>query len=176
MITYLAHEIFLRPLEQRDLPHVHEWNNSIGMMRYWFEEPYESFDELKELYIKHIHDQSERRFIIANNNVTIGLIELTEIDFIHRKAEFGILIDPQYQGKGYGFEATKKALDHAFGILNLHKIYLLVDERNENAVHLYKKAGFLEEAKLIDEFFVDGAYRAALRMYILSTDHQRAER
>ena len=30
-------------------------------MRYWFEEPYEAFVELSDLYDKHIHDQSERR-------------------------------------------------------------------------------------------------------------------
>ena len=33
-------------------------------MRYWFEEPYEAFVELTDLYDKHIHDQSERRFIV----------------------------------------------------------------------------------------------------------------
>ena len=33
-------------------------------MRYWFQEPYEAFVELSDLYDKHIHDQSERRFVV----------------------------------------------------------------------------------------------------------------
>ena len=159
----------LRPLEKSDLLHVHRWSNSIGMMHYWFEEPYESFDELEELYLKHIHDQSERRFIITNTDQeTIGLVELTEIDFIHRKAEFSILVDPNFQSKGYGMQAIKRLLSHAFKVLNLHKVYLMVDERNEQAISLYEKAGFIREATLIDEFFVDGSYRPVIRMYILT--------
>lgn len=162
--------INLRALEETDLPIVHSWNNSFKMMRYWFEEPYESFGELKDLYQKHIHDQSERRFIIetAKHN-TLGLVELREIDYIHRNAEYGILIDPKHQGLGYALPATQKVLNYAFNVLNLHKIYLHVDQRNVKAAHIYEKAGFLKEAVLIDESFSEGAYHSVLRMYILQT-------
>ena len=34
------------------------------LCRIGFEEPYEAFVELQDLYDKHIHDQSERRFIV----------------------------------------------------------------------------------------------------------------
>ncbi len=34
-------------------------------MSYWFEEPYEAFVELQDLYDEHIHDQGERRFIVG---------------------------------------------------------------------------------------------------------------
>ena len=69
--------IKLRALEKEDLPIVHGWNNSISMMRSWFEEPYESFGELEELYKKHIHDHSERRFIVEDGKQKIiGLVEL----------------------------------------------------------------------------------------------------
>lgn len=54
----------LRPLEREDLNFVHQLDNNASVMRYWFEEPYEAFVELCDLYDKHIHDQSERRFII----------------------------------------------------------------------------------------------------------------
>ena len=52
-------------------------------MHYWFEEPYEAFVELSELYDKHIHDQMERRFIIVDDNTKIGLVELVDINPIH---------------------------------------------------------------------------------------------
>ena len=57
-------DVTLRPLERSDLHFVHVLNNNRSVMGYWFEEPYESFVELEELYRKHIHDQSERRFIV----------------------------------------------------------------------------------------------------------------
>ncbi|MDI9228904.1 hypothetical protein QMZ20_23365, partial [Serratia bockelmannii] len=59
----------LRPLERDDLSFVHQMDNNASVMRYWFEEPYEAFVELSDLYDKHIHDQSERRFIIERDAV-----------------------------------------------------------------------------------------------------------
>ena len=55
-----AHSVKLRPLEREDLRYVHQLDNNASVMRYWFEEPYEAFVELSDLYDKHIHDQSER--------------------------------------------------------------------------------------------------------------------
>ena len=37
-----AHSVKLRPLEREDLRYVHQLDNNASVMRYWFEEPYES--------------------------------------------------------------------------------------------------------------------------------------
>ncbi len=55
-------------------------------------------------------------------------------------------------------------MGYAFAVLNMHKIYLVVDKENEKAVHVYKKVGFMVEGELLDEFFVDGNYHNAIRM------------
>lgn len=156
--------IQLRPLERKDLKFVHQLDNNANVMRYWFEEPYEAFVELVDLYDKHIHDQTERRFIIQSQAKPIGLVELMEINHIHRNAEFQIIIDPAYQGKGYASKATKLAMEYAFNILNLYKLYLLVDQENEKAIHIYSKLGFVKEGLLHHEFFVNGEYRDVIRM------------
>ncbi|ECI2704720.1 spermidine acetyltransferase, partial [Salmonella enterica] len=52
------YNVRLRPLEREDLRFVHQLDNNASVMRYWFEEPYEAFVELSDLYDKHIHDQS----------------------------------------------------------------------------------------------------------------------
>ncbi|MDN7451349.1 hypothetical protein QZM03_28895, partial [Burkholderia multivorans] len=44
-----THTLALRPLERQDLRFVHELNNDAKIMRYWFEEPYETFAELSQL-------------------------------------------------------------------------------------------------------------------------------
>ncbi|MGG3891207.1 spermidine N1-acetyltransferase [Metabacillus fastidiosus] len=160
----MSKELRLRPLEREDLKFIHEINNDANIMSYWFEEPYEAFVELRDLYDKHIHDQSERRFIVERNEEMLGMVELVEIDYIHRRAEFQIIIDPRYQGQGYAAEATRLAMDYAFCVLNMHKLYLVVDKRNEKAIHIYKKVGFAVEGELQDEFFVDGSYHSVIRM------------
>jgi len=165
----------LRALERGDLRFIHNLNNNRNIMSYWFEEPYESFDELEELYNKHIHDNAERRFVVENQNkLLIGLVELIEIDYIHRSAEFQIIITPEHQGKGYAKVLINKALDYSFTILNLHKIYLHVSIENEKALHLYQQCGFIEEGHLVEEYFINGQYRDVKRMYVLQNQYLKS--
>lgn len=155
----------LRPLERSDLHFVHTLNNNRSVMGYWFEEPYESFVELEQLYNKHIHDQSERRFIVENkSHEPVGMVELVEIDHLHRRAEFLVMIAPHFQGKGFAKAATNMAINYAFRGLNLYKIYLLVDVDNIPAIHIYESFGFQREGVLVDEYFSDGRYHSVIRM------------
>lgn len=169
----MPESLILRPLEREDLRFVHELDNNETVMHYWFEEPYEAFVELVDLYDRHIHDQSERRFIAETAGERVGLVELVEINHIHRRAEFQIIIAPGHQGKGYATVATRLAMDYAFTVLNLYKLYLIVDCDNERAVNVYAKLGFTEEGRLREEFFVDGEYRDVLRMAMFQPEYLR---
>lgn len=162
----------LRALEKSDLPFVHELNNDRQIMSYWFEEPYESYIELEDLYLKHIHDQSERRFIAEDGDgKSIGLVELVEITRIHSRAEFQIIIAPDSQGKGYAKPVTYLAINYAFRVLNLNKLYLVVALNNTAAIKVYRSCGFVEEGHLVEEFFVNGHYQNALRMFQLQQEY-----
>ncbi|MBT0722651.1 spermidine N1-acetyltransferase [Tatumella sp. TA1] len=163
--------IKLRPLEREDLRFVHQLDNNATVMRYWFEEPYEAFVELSDLYDKHIHDQSERRFVIEHEGEKAGLVELVEINHIHRRAEFQIIIAPDHQGKGLANQATRAAMEYGFSVLNLYKLYLIVDKENEKAIHIYSKLGFETEGILKQEFFINGTYRDTLRMCIFQPQY-----
>jgi diamine N-acetyltransferase len=169
--------LLLRPLEKDDLLFVHKLDNNSSMMHYWFEEPYEAYVELQELYEKHIHDQTERRFVVEVEGQRVGLVELVEINYIHRRSEFQIMIAPEFQGRGYAKKATSLAMQYAFSTLNLYKLYLVVDADNEKAIHIYEQMGFIKEGDLIKEFFVEGEYHNALRMCIFQDqffrDHAR---
>jgi len=172
MTTLSQPNIKLRPLERNDLHFVHQINNNSNIMRYWFEEPYEAYVELVQLYDRHIHDQSERRFIIENDaEELVGLVELVEINYIHRRAEFQIIIAPASQGKGHAERATQMAIEYAFCVLNLYKLYLLVDKENVKAIRIYEKCGFETEGMLNGEFFVNGVYRDAIRMCVFQQQY-----
>ena len=168
--------IRLRPLEREDLTFVHQLDNNANVMRYWLEEPYETFTELTHLYDEHIHDQRERRFVIEANDDKAGLVELVEIDHVHRRAEFQIIVAPDHQGRGIATRATELAMEYGFSTLNLYKIYLIVDVENTSARHVYEKLGFQAEGVLRHEFFVNGAYRDVTRMCVLQPDWLRRGR
>ncbi len=139
-----AHSVKLRPLEREDLRYVHQLDNNASVMRYW----------------------SERRFVVECDGEKAGLVELVEINHVHRRAEFQIIISPEYQGKGLATRAAKLAMDYGFTVLNLYKLYLIVDKENEKAIHIYRKLGFTVEGELMHEFFINGQYRNAIRMCI----------
>jgi len=89
----------------------------------------------------------------------IGNVKLDHIDWISRRAEFGIMLgDRDSWGKGYGYEATKLVIDYAFQTLNLNRIILGVQERNLSAKHIYEKLGFVVEGLRTQEQYVQGEY------------------
>ena len=168
-------QVTLRPLEREDLPFIHGLDNNISVMRYWFEEPYEALVELVDIYEKHIHDQSERRFIVSLGGESIGLVELVDIHQIHRNAEFQIIISPEFQGQGFAKKATALAIEYSFNVLNLNKLYLLVDCENTRAIHIYETLGFQREGILKQEYYINGLYRDVIRMAIFKDSYPRPE-
>lgn len=160
----------IRPLEKKDLPHIYQQKNSRSVMALWFEEPYNSFDELSILYDRHVLDQTERRFVIEKDGVFAGVVELMEINTIHRHAEIQIIIDKKFQGHGLAQAGMRAGIEYGFNVLNLHKIYLYVDVENAAAVHIYKKIGFVEEGCLKDHFFAEGQYHDSYMMGLFADD------
>jgi RimJ/RimL family protein N-acetyltransferase len=73
----------------------------------------------------------------------IGVAGLMHIDHANRSAEFLIVIGAaEARGQGYGTEATRLVLDHAFVALGLHSVRLDVSAYNLAGVRAYEKAGF----------------------------------
>jgi len=165
-------KLSLRPLESKDLPFIHAIDNERHTMAFWFKEPYESLDELTILYNKHIQDDYERRFVIDSDGQFAGIIELIDINFIHRTAEIQIIIKSNFQGQGLAETAMLKGLDYAFNILNMHKVFLYVDAENHKALHIYKKLGFVQEGVLRRQFFVEGKYHDSIVMGIFREELQ----
>ena len=64
----------------------------------------------------------------------IGTCAFSQLDGDNGSALYHITIgEPDAWGHGYGTEATRLMLDHAFGTLGLHRIALFVFEFNERA-------------------------------------------
>lgn len=56
----------------------------------------------------------------------------------NRNACYTIGMMPQYQGKGYGKEASKYVVDYGFAWLGLHRITIEVFGNNTRAIALYE--------------------------------------
>lgn len=116
-------------------------------------------------------DPATEAFAILEGGRHVGNVVL---DLIERPVGTGRLSvylgEAAARGRGVGRRAVELALDQAFGPLGLHKVWLIVHERNEAAIGAYEACGFRREGTLREEFLLDGERIDALRMGVLATD------
>lgn len=160
----------LRALEEKDLEFLYELTNDYAIMSSWFEEPYNSLTELKDSYSRNFKNESVRQFVIENDETLVGIVYLVAIDYIHRNCEIEIIVKPEYGGKGFAKFAFNKAIQYAFEILNMHKVYLYVDTDNEKAIAIYNRQGFKTEGILREHFYTKGTYKDAAFMSVLKSE------
>ena len=76
----------------------------------------------------------------------------------HASANLGIMIAPEFQGRGYGTEAINWALDWGFGMANLHSVRLTCFSFNDGAARLYERLGFVKEGVRRESLFLGGEW------------------
>jgi RimJ/RimL family protein N-acetyltransferase len=81
----------------------------------------------------------------------------TDFPAFQHRAEFGITVHDDYQGKGLGTALTKHMLEIARK-KGLKKVSVHVSTENKSAIHIYEKCGFKVEATLRKEHFAYGKY------------------
>ncbi len=89
----------------------------------------------------------------------IGHCGLWRHDQLGRTVELGITIgDREYWGRGYGREAVALLVDYAFRLRNMRKVHLSVHATNTRAIRCYAATGFVEEGRLREQVWSNGAY------------------
>ena len=101
----------------------------------------------------------------------IGTCAFSQLDGDNGSALYHITIgEADAWGHGYGTEATRLMVDHAFGTLGLHRISLNVFEFNERAIRAYVRVGFLIEGRSRESIWRDGRWWDELAMSVLVSD------
>jgi RimJ/RimL family protein N-acetyltransferase len=103
----------------------------------------------------------------------IGTCAFSQLDGDNGSALFHITIgERDCWGNGYGTEATALMLEHAFGVLRLHRVGLAVFAFNERAIRAYEKVGFVHEGRSREAIWRDGHFSDELQMSILAQEWQ----
>lgn len=86
----------------------------------------------------------------------IGTIHFTLESVANSNAEIGWALAPGFQGHGYAAEAASAMLDVAFGQLALHRVFALLDPRNEASIGLCVRLGMRPEAHFVENVIFKG--------------------
>lgn len=165
--------VYLRPMGAEDTDDIIRWRNTDFVRRnFIYQKPFTR--QGHENWIKNMVETGKVvQFIICRqgDGRPVGSVYLRDIDREHGKAEYGIFIgERDALSKGYGTEAAKMMIEYAFKQEGLHKLMLRVLADNKRAVRSYEKAGFVKEAYLKDEVFLEGRYKDVIYMAVINGD------
>jgi RimJ/RimL family protein N-acetyltransferase len=170
--------LYLRPLEREDAPAVATWFND-PQVRHTLQR-YQPMTVREEEEFLASAGRGEHDLVLGivlkQDDRLIGATGLHKIDARNRHCAFGIVIgDKDEWGKGYGREATRLVVDHAFETLNLNRVWLHVYEYNPRGIRAYEKVGFKREGVLRQDNFRDGRYWDTIVMGILRDEWEAVE-
>jgi UDP-4-amino-4,6-dideoxy-N-acetyl-beta-L-altrosamine N-acetyltransferase len=158
----------LRKITDNDTPLILKMRNSEEVKRNFVIQD-DFTEENQKYWMENVIAKNKAvQYIILFDSVPIGSVYINNIDYIHKKGEFGIYIgDSSYRGKSIGVGAAKEIIRIAFEELKLHRLYLRVFPENVSAVRCYEKAGFCFEGLLRDTVSTNGIYRDMMLMSIV---------
>jgi len=84
----------------------------------------------------------------GNDNITIGTVDLFDIDMRHRRAFIGIYIDTPHRRKGYGTQALQALAHYAAEYLDLHQLAAITATDNTAAIATLRAAGYTTSGHL----------------------------
>ncbi len=143
-----ATQVHLRAVTTEDLESTQRWRNdpTIGLLTIGRPFPITAVNErawFETLGVGAL--PSDAVWAVDAGNTIVGIVQINEIDWIHRTAWFGLFIGTEHQGQGHGRAATTLACNHAFERFNLRQIRLRVRADNTAAIALYEHLGFEHE-------------------------------
>ncbi len=167
----------LRELEKKDLTIINKWRNDPELIAL-LGAPYRFINLcIDERWFDNYllnRNNTIRCSVVDENDIIVGLISLTGIDFLNQSAELHIMIgDKNNQGKGIGTFAVKAMLSHAFYNINLQRIELSALENNKRARHLYEKVGFVQEGIKRNSVFKNGRFVNMVMYSLLSSEYKQ---
>ncbi|WP_081653746.1 GNAT family N-acetyltransferase [Bacteriovorax sp. BSW11_IV] len=120
-------------------------------------EELEPFSREKALqWLQSLKDKNDRAdFAIIKNstNEFVGEVVINEIK--NNIGNIRIAILPKFFDQGFGTQAMKLAIDHGFKNLELKVITLSVYEINPRGIKVYKRLGFKELRRELDDKYME---------------------
>ena len=144
----------LRPVETKDFPVVGRALSDPMVVRYYgvqYATPEEAriqmqwFDDIKTAGTGFWW-----AICTSGNAECIGAVGLNDLNALSRKAQLGFWLLPAYWGNGYGTEAVRAIVQHAFTHFHLSRIEAHVETENRQSARLLTRAGFRLEVTRVE--------------------------
>jgi RimJ/RimL family protein N-acetyltransferase len=175
----VGEQVYLRGLAKSDIDGPwFDWFNDQANTYYMYNGTYPTSVEGHSRFYEQVvcsKDDLVLAVCLKGDDRHVGNIGLHRINWLYRRAELGIIIgDRQVHGRGIGTEAVHLIIQHGFARLNLHKVFLRVEDGNVAARRAFAKAGFVEEGTLRQEICHHGEWHDSIYMGVLAGEFRGA--
>jgi RimJ/RimL family protein N-acetyltransferase len=166
--------IELVPLGRDDAATTWRWMNDLDIVLAYGSDPFPVTLQSQQDYLAGLSSRKDSLMLgirRKGHRELIGIGGLSHIEWVNQRGELAICIgEHTEQGQGYGTEATRLILNHAFTRLNLHSVLLRVIAYNTRAQRCYEKCGFRLLGRRREAKPVNGQYHDVLYMDILAKE------
>ena len=167
--------VILRPLAETDVDHIMTWVNDpdvVGNLAAFAGEPFTRADELEWIRRTRVSSSDVVFSIFTTDDERyLGQIGIHQIHARSRVGRLGVVIAARTDmGKGHGSAAIRAVLDHAFGPLRLHKLWVMMFAHNARTRGICQRLGFVQEGVLREEYFHDGGWHDMVRLSLLARE------
>ena len=147
------------PVEEKHLEVIRRWRNSEEVKKYMYTND-DITPEQQVLWFKNISRKTdEKHWVIACDNELVGVINLKNIDLLHKNAEWAFYLGDVVAGsKGIGPLTEYEFLEYAFNEHKFHKLNCGVITFNSRVIKLHKHFGFKEEGIMREQKYKDGRF------------------
>lgn len=157
--------LFLRKISKEDISFFYESLKNKRMINYLSLGPLNSWEHSRRLiksYLKSWEKYLQFNYLVeireGKKIVKIGSVSLWGISWLHRRAEVGIWLLPNFWEKGNGKKSLNLIKIIAFHHLHLNRIEAHIATENERSIKLFKNCGFKEEGTLKQYLHLNGNF------------------
>lgn len=172
----MQYRVYLRALEPEDYKTSVKWRNDDDVTSRLGGGKYFVSSEVEKQWVLNTITQNKNvklAICTVKDNLYIGNIYLTDIDYVNRKAHSHILIgNHEFWNGGYGTEAMRLLLDYAFNQRNLRRIEAIVLEDNVGSQKMHEKLGYKKEGLLRQSVYKDGVYKNQIYYSLLKSEYK----
>ena len=157
-LTLETVRLILQPVIMEDAEFILELYNSPNFIKFIGDRNLRTVEDaenyIKEKFLPHVEKHGFGSFVIfrKSDNKKIGNVGIYVRDGLNAP-DIGFSFLPEFEGKGYGFEASNKLMEIAFSEFGLKKISAITTKENIASQNLIEKLGlkYLKIVRLPDD-------------------------
>ena len=138
--------LVLKPLTTDDSGFIFELYNSPKFIEFIGDRNIKTIQDAEQYivtkFLPHLEKLGYGNYLVVkkSDNTKIGAVGIFQRDGLDVH-DIGFSFLPEFEGKGYGFEAASKLLETAFSVFNLNTISAITTKENIASQNLIKKLG-----------------------------------